>query len=156
MQQHYSNQKPDERLAVALWWKRSWDEDRVGPAEARRHWRWGQAGLVSVDHGGERPGVRDIPCTSELQLCQATAFFSCDFLEALNSSTCRSVKAVTFMCTCVYVCVLSKIPCCISSFLCVRSVFLYATWCHEVLYYSVFLCQCGNTSIYGQWRTNSH
>lgn len=88
MQQHHANQNPDERLAVALWWKSLWDEDRVGPAVAWRH-RWSQAGLVSVDHDGEewwnleRPSVCDIPCTSELLLSQAAEFFSCYFLEAL-------------------------------------------------------------------------
>lgn len=102
MQQHYTNQKPDERFAVASWWKWSWDEDRVVPAEARRHRRWSQAGLVSVDHDGqewwnlERPGVCDIPCTSEVLLSQATEFYSRHFLEALKSSTCRSVSYVTF------------------------------------------------------------
>lgn len=89
MQQHYTNQKPDERLAVASRWKWSRDEDRLGRAEARRH-RRSHAGLVSVDHGREeccnqeRPWIRDIPCTSEPLLSQATEFVSRYFLEDAN------------------------------------------------------------------------
>lgn len=107
MQQHHANQNPDERLAVALWWKWLWDEDRVGPAVAWRH-RWSQAGLVSVDHDGEewwnleRPSVCDIPCTSELLLSQAAEFFSCYFLEALlDMYMCERCDLYVY--TCVHV-----------------------------------------------------
>lgn len=94
MQHHYTNQESDERLVVAWWWKWSWDEDRVGPVEARRHRRRSQAGLVSVDHGREEwwnvelPGVPDMPCTYELLLSQATEFYSHYFLEALKPWRC--------------------------------------------------------------------
>lgn len=120
MQRHYANQEPDENLVVALRWKWSWDEDRLGPAAWRHRW-WSQAGLVSVDHDRaerwqlQRPDVRDIPCAFELLLSQASEFMSDYFLEGLStlmSSQCHLVN------TCgVHVGLKKKNPHCI--FLCV-------------------------------------
>lgn len=123
MQRHYANQEPDENLVVALRWKWSWDEDRLGPA-AWRHWWWSQAGLVSVDHDRaerwqlQRPDVRDIPCAFELLLSQASEFMSDYFLEGLSTLTCRCLCNVTWWIHVVCMLVLKKKnPHCI--FLCV-------------------------------------
>lgn len=100
MQDHHADQKANERPAVASGWKRLWDEHRVGPVEAWRHRRWSQAGLVGVDHDGEerwkleRPCICDIPCTSELLVCEAAEFFlSCAswllFLNMRISAECE-------------------------------------------------------------------
>lgn len=161
MQHHYTSQELDERLAVARWWKWSRDEDWLGPVEARRHRRGSQAGLVSVDHGREEwwnlelPGVRDIPCASEVLLSQASEFYSCYFLEALKSSVCKSKRDVTFgeyMCVCLHACEIPHF----FPFLSVRHVPLNSTQCHVTLFYSEFLCHCGNTSVCSKEKTNSY